>query len=184
MSDAIYSFDFSVLDGIQEYLRAAWLDTIVPYITMLGNAGIFWILLTAVFLLIPSKRRTGIVMAIALIIDVIVCNGILKPLVARIRPYDLHTGIDLLIKAPTDFSFPSGHSAASFAASSALMYRKDRLWIPAMFLAMLIALSRLYLYVHYPTDVICGILVGFLAGWLGYCISKKWIEPRLDQRIK
>lgn len=182
MSEAIYSFDFSVLDSIQEYLRATWLDTIVPYITMLGNAGIFWILLTAIFLCIPSKRRTGIVMAIALIIDVVVCNGILKPLVARIRPYDLREGINLLIKAPTDYSFPSGHSAASFTAASALMYRKDRWWIPAMFLALLIALSRLYLYVHYPTDVLCGILVGFLAGWLGNYISKKWIEPRLDQK--
>ena len=151
----------------------------IPYLTMLGDAGAIWILLAIVLMLIPGKRKVGFTVAAALLIDLIICNGILKPLIARIRPYDLHTGISLLVKAPTDYSFPSGHTAASFAAASALLYRKDRLWIPAMVLAALIAFTRLYLYVHYPSDVLCGILVGFLAGWIGWKVATRWIDPRL-----
>ena len=123
MSQAIYSLDFSILDAIQEHLRTLWLDTIVPYLTMLGNAGAVWILLAIILLCIPGKRKVGFTVAAALLADLILCNGILKPLVARIRPYDLHTGISLLIKAPSDYSFPSGHTAASFAAASALACR-------------------------------------------------------------
>ena len=179
MSQAIYSLDFSILDAIQEHLRTLWLDAVIPYLTMLGDAGAIWILLAIVLMLIPGKRKVGFTVAAALLIDLIICNGILKPLIARIRPYDLHTGISLLVKAPTDYSFPSGHTAASFAAASALLYRKDRLWIPAMVLAALIAFTRLYLYVHYPSDVLCGILVGFLAGWIGWKVATRWIYPRL-----
>ena len=179
MSQAIYSLDFSILDAIQEHLRTLWLDTIVPYLTMLGNAGAVWILLAIILLCIPGKRKVGFTVAAALLADLILCNGILKPLVARIRPYDLHAGISLLIKAPSDYSFPSGHTAASFAAASALLFRKERLWIPARVLAVIIAFTRLYLYVHYPSDVLCGILVGFLSGWIGWMITKRWIDPRL-----
>lgn len=180
MNEAVYAWDFSLLDAIQSNLRTVWLDTIFPYLTKLGDAGIIWILLTVVFLCIPSKRRTGITLAVALVIDLILCNGILKPLVARIRPYDLHHGINLLIAAPTDYSFPSGHTAASFAAASVLIYRKDRLWIPALVLAVLIAFSRLYLYVHYPTDVLFGIVVGVFSGWVGFLIVRRWVDPRLN----
>ena len=122
MSQAIYSLDFSILDAIQEHLRTLWLDAVIPYLTMLGDAGAIWILLAIVLMLIPGKRKVGFTVAAALLIDLIICNGILKPLIARIRPYDLHTGISLLIKAPTDYSFPSGHTAASFAAASAHRY--------------------------------------------------------------
>ena len=84
--------------------------------------------------------------------------------------------LTLLVKAPTDFSFPSGHTAASFAAAAALLFSKCRGWIPALVLAILIALSRLYLYVHYPTDVLAGVAVGFLCGFLGAILAKKAME--------
>ena len=96
MSQAIYSLDFSILDAIQEHLRTLWLDAVIPYLTMLGDAGAIWILLAIVLMLIPGKRKVGFTVAAALLIDLIICNGILKPLIARIRPYDLHTGISLL----------------------------------------------------------------------------------------
>lgn len=113
-------------------------------------------------------------MAAALIADAILCNGILKPLVGRIRPCDINTSIQLLIARPVDFSFPSGHTAASFAAAAALYFSDEKgLWKPVLVLACLIAFSRLYLYVHYPTNIIGGVLVGSFAGYLGYQVIIK-----------
>ena len=104
-------------------------------------------------------------MAAALLMGLVVCNIILKPLVGRIRPFDyelLHFGkvIPLLIEAPTDFSFPSGHTIASAEAAGVLLLHDKRLGIPAAILAALIAFSRLYLYVHYPTDVLAALVLG------------------------
>ena len=95
-----------------------------------------------------------------------VCNGILKPLIARPRPCDLNSAIQLLIPRPGDDSFPSGHSGISFAAVGALFAAKSRLWVPAFVLALIIAFSRLYLYVHWPSDVLVGALLGILLGFL------------------
>ena len=115
---------------------------------------------------LPRTRKLGLVVTAALVLEAIPCNLILKPLVARARPFTVNPAVELLITKPTDFSFPSGHTSASFAVVSALFFRKERLWIPAGILAALIAFSRLYLYVHYPTDVLAGALVGILAGWI------------------
>ena len=120
-------------------------------------------------------------MAVSLLIEVLFCNLIIKTLVARVRPYDVNTAIELLIKAPTDFSFPSGHTGASFAASSGLYFAKNRLWIPAVILSVLIAFSRLYLYVHYPTDVLAGAFLGIISGWLGSLIVA-YILKKTDER--
>ena len=95
------------------------------------------------------------------------CNLVLKPLVARVRPCDINTAVQLLIARPDDFSFPSGHTGASFAAVSALCASGNRLWIPSLILAVLIAFSRLYLYVHYLTDILAGAVIGIMAGWIG-----------------
>jgi undecaprenyl-diphosphatase len=110
----------------------------------------------------------GVAMLCALVLDLFVCNIVLKPLVARIRPFDVNTAVQLLIARPTDYSFPSGHTTAAFAATSALYFSRRRLWIPALALAALIAFSRLYLYVHYPTDILAGIVVGIGVGYLGW----------------
>lgn len=163
-------FELSVLDNIQSYLRCDFLDAAMPIISMLGNVGAIWIVCAVVLLVIPKTRKVGVVLAVSLAIEALCCNVILKPLVARIRPFDVNTAVQLLISPPKDFSFPSGHTGASFAAASALFFSKNRLWIPSLVLAILIAFSRLYLYVHYPTDVLGGILLGILSGWLGYTL--------------
>ena len=100
-------------------------------------------------------------------LEVICCNLVLKPLVARIRPCDVNTAVQLLVARPDDFSFPSGHTGASFAAVTALYASRSRLWILSLILAVLIAFSRLYLYVHYPSDVLAGVVIGIMAGWIG-----------------
>ena len=147
-------------------------------ITKLGNAGIVWILLTIVLLLIPKTRKSGLILASALIVDLILCNGILKPLIARIRPFDVNSAIQLIVAKPHDYSIPSGHTAASFTAVMALyLAGEKKMWKAALVLAVLIALSRLYLYVHYPTDIIGGVVFGSLSGYLGYKIVE-WIQKK------
>lgn len=167
--------EIQILDWIQG-LRTPAGDIFMPVITSLGNAGIIWILLAALLLIIPKTRKTGAVLAIALVLDVVLCNGIIKNLAARMRPYDRNPVVELLIHKPIDYSFPSGHTAASFAAVSALYFAGEKhMWKPVLVLAVLIAFSRLYLYVHYPTDVIGGAVLGILCGYLADKIAGKTI---------
>lgn len=167
------------LDFLQT-IHTPLLDKILAFITSLGNAGIIWIVLAVFLLILPKTRKTGIIVAAVLLMDLILCNLILKNLVARVRPYDVNTAIAILIKKPLDFSFPSGHTAASFAAMTALFLAKmKKAWIAALVLAVLIAFSRLYFYVHYPTDVLGGAVVGILSGIIGYAIIEK-----IDKRRK
>lgn len=162
------NIELSILDWIQT-LHTPFLDKIMVFITRLGDAGIIWIMLSIVLLLIPKTRKSGAVMVVALVVDVLLCNIVLKNLVARTRPYDVITGVHLLVAKLHDYSFPSGHTAASFASVTALyLAGEKKLWKFALVLACLIAISRLYLYVHYPTDVLGGILFGVISGYLGY----------------
>ena len=162
------NIELSILDWIQT-LHPPFLDKIMVFITRLGDAGIIWIVLSIVLLLIPKTRKSGAVMVAALVVDVLLCNIVLKNLVARTRPYDVNTGVHLLVAKLHDYSFPSGHTAASFASVTALyLAGEKKLWKFALVLACLIAISRLYLYVHYPTDVLGGILFGVISGYLGY----------------
>ena len=181
-------FDLPILAWIAANLRSAFGDAVMPVITLLGDAGIFWIAIAVVFLFIPKYRKIGLAMGAALVLGLLICNVTMKPLFARIRPYDYLAEqgitIDLLIAAQHDFSFPSGHTLASFEAATVLMIHNRKLGIPAMILACLIAFSRLYLYVHYPTDVlfsvVLGICIAFLGNYLvkqGYALYKKKKQP-------
>ena len=156
--------DQKILNWIQCNQKNAYADRWVPIITALGNGGAVWIFLALSLLLYPDTRDAGINISIALILESVCCNFYLKPLVARPRPCDLKTNYTLLIPRPTDRSFPSGHTAASFAAVSALYLSHQRFWIPALILAILIGYSRLYLYVHFPSDVVAGAMLGVIAG--------------------
>ena len=172
------SFDLPILDWIAANLWCPVLDFIMPIITVLGDAGIFWIAVSVLLMFIKKTRKLGFGMAIAMVIGLLVCNVYLKPTVERIRPYDFqreHFGvvIKLLIEEQHDFSFPSGHTIASFEACTVLMLGNKKLGIPATLLAILIAFSRLYLYVHYPTDVIASVILGTLFGIIGYFLAQK-----------
>ena len=172
------NFDLPILDWIAQHLWCPFLDAVMPVVTKLGNGGIFWIAVSVVLMLIPKYRKAGFSMGAALLMGLLLCNLTLKPLVARIRPYDyqlehFNKVIPLLISAPHDFSFPSGHTIASFEAATALLLHNKKLGIPAMVLAALVAFSRLYLYVHYPTDVIASILLGVGLAFLGTWLVKK-----------
>lgn len=172
-------FEFTILDFIQS-LRTPVGDKIFSLITHLGDAGLLWIVLVLLLLIKPKTRKIALVAAIALLLDVILCNGIIKPIVARTRPCDINTAVELLIKHPSDYSFPSGHSAASFSFTFAMLFaaikktffRKEerliakKIFICSLITSVVIAFSRLYLYVHFPTDVLAGIVLGLLLGFV------------------
>lgn len=169
----IMNLEFWILDGIQT-LRTPAGDVLMPFITSFGNGGVIWIVLTVILLLIPKTRKTGLILGAALILDGILCNLLLKNLMRRIRPCDIKDAVRLLIPYPSDYSFPSGHTAVSFAAASALYFAGGKyLWKTALVLAAFIAFSRMYLYVHYPTDILGGALLGILCGYLGCRIVQK-----------
>ena len=168
------SFDLPILDWIQSTMQCAFLDKVMPLITVLGDGGAFWIACAVLMMLLKKYRKAGFSAAIALIFGLLICNLYLKPTVARIRPYDFQEQmgvlINLLIEKEHSLSFPSGHTIASFEAATAILLRHKKLGIAAMILAILIAFSRMYLYVHYPTDVIASVFLGiglaFLASWI------------------
>jgi len=167
------SVELAVLDWIQAHLRCGLLDTLMPAVSWTANHGEVWILLAAVLVLIRGQRRRGAAVGCALALDLVACNLILKPLIGRARPFVVYPAVELLIPPPLDASFPSGHTAASFAAVFALKASGSPLWKPALVLAAAIAFSRLYLYVHWPSDVLGGILLGAACGWAGARLVEK-----------
>lgn len=188
----ILQLDGACLLWIQEYIRNEILTPIVQEITNLGNAGFCWILLTIILLLIPKTRQVGILCASSLILSFLINNICLKNWIGRTRPYEVIEGLKLITKVPHDYSFPSGHAASSFSCAvvvflCARKYKKSRgiglavpewLGVTAMILAALIAFSRLYVGVHYPTDVLCGSVSGALIGWLVVCFYQKRINKK------
>ena len=172
------SFDLPILDWIAANLWCPVLDVIMPIITMFGDGGIFWIAISVILLFTKKYRKTGLGMAFAMAMGLLICNIILKPGVARIRPYDFQMQyfmkeIPLIAGGMHDFSFPSGHTIACFEACTVLMLSNKKFGIPATVLAILVAFSRLYLYLHYPTDVFASIILGSLFGVLGYALAQK-----------
>ena len=117
MINFITNIDFSILDFIQNHLRNGVLDWLMTKISMLGNAGVIWIVISIVLLSIKKYRKCGITLVIGLLLGLLIGNIILKPLVARPRPCWINSDIALLIASPKDFSFPSGHTLSSFIAA-------------------------------------------------------------------
>lgn len=182
------SFDLPILDWIAANLWCPLLDTVMPIITLLGDAGIFWIALAVLFMITKKYRKTGIGMMLALMMGLLLCNIWLKPTIARIRPYDFQMEyfskeIQLLAGGMHDFSFPSGHTIASFEAAVVIALNSKKLGIPAMILAVLIAFSRLYLYLHYPTDVLFSVILGSALAFLGNYLAQK-IMDKLPEKLK
>jgi len=137
-------------------------DRIMVFFTTLGNLGFIWVLSGLILLLLPAHRRNGLILLAALLAGVLLGEGILKHLVMRPRPFTLLPELNLLIPPPGTWSFPSGHTTSSAAAAVVLGRVYPRWKWPVALVAGLIALSRLYLTVHYPTDILAGGVLGFL----------------------
>lgn len=174
MLNVIQNIDICILNYIQEYIRNPFFDKFMPLITSLGNLSFIWIAIGIVLLSIKKYRKYGCMIFLSLILSALIGNLTLKPIVARIRPFDVYPLIDgLLIKAPHDYSFPSGHTMCSFAPAVVLLYFNRKIGIGALVMSILITFSRLYLYVHYPSDVFAGMVIGIINGIIGIFVIEK-----------
>lgn len=177
--ESVLQFDMSIFRFVEEYLMNPFTDKLFTFITHLGDGGWLWIILAVGMLVFPRTRRCGIAVAIALLCSEFIGNEFLKHLIARPRPFLLEEwqGIFIypeLIPAPSSYSFPSGHTASSVGAAMAIfLCRKDRYGIAAVILALLIGYSRIHVHVHYPTDVLAGIVCGVLYALIGWFIAVK-----------
>ncbi len=175
------AWEFTFLDWLQGF-HTPVLTRIMEAVTFLGEAGWFWILLGIVLLCTRKYRFCGAAILAALLLDLVLANMLLKPLVARDRPCWINREVELLVRVPRDYSFPSGHTMASFAAASALFltWRKAGIW--ALLLGALMGISRLYFYVHFPTDVLAGVILGIFCGTAGVWIMKKTRQTKLGNK--
>ena len=174
---SIQQLDGEILLLIQRYLRMDMLTPFMKSVTFLGNGGWFWILCAVVLLAVPKTRKTGY--AAALIFGAIVTNLLLKNIVARPRPFAEIEALIPMITKPKDFSFPSGHTTASFAVALVMLRMLPKKFgIPAVVLAALVAFSRLYLGVHYPTDVLTGFVIALVGSMLSVWIVRTKPEDK------
>lgn len=165
--ELIQNVDLSILLFIQAHLRLDWMTPFWKAITALGDAGLFWIGLSALLLIPKRTRWAGVCGLLSMGLGFLISNLLLKNLIARIRPYDLEQALIPLITRPTDYSFPSGHTTASFACALSLFRTLPRRYgAAAVVLAALIAFSRLYVGVHYPTDILGGLAVAAVSSWV------------------
>lgn len=170
--EQILQFDWYLLDAIKNLQTSFW-DIWMPRITLLGNSGMIWIFLACILLCFPQTRRCGQALAISLALLFLLGNCLLKPLIARPRPFMMNPELSLLIPPPSDFSFPSGHTYAGFAATTVLWHH-NRIWgIATLIPATCIAFTRLYLMVHFPTDILGGIMLGIFCGSIAIWAIKK-----------
>jgi len=177
--EAVFQFDSSILLWIQNNLRTGFLDPIMKAITMLGDKGMIWILITLALLIVRRTRRLGVICAASMVIGLLVTNLIIKNWAARIRPYELIPGLQCIVPLAKDYSFPSGHATNSLACAWVLFRKTPKKYgIPALILAILISLSRLYVGIHYPTDVLGGVVIGICSAVLAM-----WLVPRLETKF-
>ena len=190
--EALLQIDAGILLWIQEYLRNDFLDPIMKFITHLGDDGILWIGLLVILLCIPKTRKTALLGAASLLLTFIITNLCLKPFIARVRPYEVIEGLTRIIEKQSDRSFPSGHTANSMAVGVMLWmvsqkYEKlgdKKLYFPKaagwffLILSILIGLSRLYVGVHYPTDVLGGALIAIADVMIVFGVYKMFLKRK------
>ncbi len=178
MMDALGQVEGTFLLWIQEVLRNGITDPILSFYTKLGDHGLLWIALCLLLLLCPKTRRAGLTGALALAFSLLFTNVIIKHAVARTRPWLILPQLIPLVTERDPNSFPSGHTSAAFAAATAFFHTLPWRWagVTAVVMAAVMALSRLYVGVHFPSDVLCGALVGFLCGELAWYIGKRLQE--------
>ena len=165
------NWEFDWLYAMQQ-IHNPVLDPIMVGLSALGNAGILWIIISVICLIKKETRRCGVQMIITMLVVLVIGNGILKNLVCRQRPCWIDSTVTLLVKNPSDYSFPSGHSMNSFTVAVTIWFYHKKAGAAAIAVATLIAFSRLYNFVHFPTDVFAGIAIGSIVAIIVNYIMK------------
>lgn len=183
MMDKLLKFDGNVLLWIQENIRNPVLDCIMKCFTRLGNGDLVWISFIVIMLLFKKTRRTGLITMFSMLGSLVVINLLIKNMVARTRPYDVVDGLTRIIGIQKDFSFPSGHAGHSFAAAIVIFVLMPRKYgISALIIATLISFSRLYVGVHYPSDVIAGAVIGTFVALITLAVAKKMQDRKQGKK--
>ena len=183
MFDFIQNTDISVIEKIyrfQHNLNSELFNRIMIFFTNLGDYGTVWIAIALILFLNKKYRKTGILAFVSLAICSVIVNIILKPLIQRPRPFTEIADIILLIKTPKDYSFPSGHTAASFVMVYIFFRHIKKYFIPVFITGILIAFSRMYLSVHFPSDIIAGIIIGIFSGYVGEKLTDRFYRKKID----
>lgn len=182
MPAALQQFDESILWWIAEHLRTPVLTAILSFYTQLGNSGLLFIAAALVLLLFKATRRGGATALTGMFFGLVVTNLTIKPLVSRPRPWVVMEGFTALVTENDPNSFPSGHSCAAFAFAAALAMTLPSRWGKALAwtAAAVMALSRLYVGVHFPSDVAAGVLIGTLCGLAASWVTRKLFPPKSD----
>lgn len=177
-------FDHTVMAFVQDHMHNPFTDSFFPVITYLGESGFIWIVLALILLCDRRTRKCGVISLGAMAMCFLFGEVFLKNLVGRVRPSNQFPEIQLLITGLDSFSFPSGHSSASFAAATSIFLCHKKSGAAALVLAALIAFSRVFLFVHYPTDILAGMVLGILTGLLSALLYRLWEGRRLEKRKK
>lgn len=183
--NGIINIDVAILQFFVDNVHNPVLDVIMKILTMFGEGGIFWIAVCVVCMAFPKTRKIGFTMAIAMLLGFAIGNGIIKNVVARHRPYELaQFSAFPIVKKLSDWSFPSGHTLASFEAAVSIFCWRKKWGAAALALALCVAVSRIYLIVHYPSDVIAGALLGTAFALVAFFIIKTlYTKYDLDSRL-
>lgn len=172
--------EFSFLYALQE-MNNAVLDPVMIVASTLGNNGFIWIVITVILAFTKRYRECAMVMALALFLSLLLCNITLKNLVQRDRPFWIDEQVILKIKAPTEYSFPSGHTFSSFASAVVLLVYSRKMGVAALTLAAIIAFSRLYLFLHFPSDILASVVLGSVTAGFAIMLFRKFIRPALQK---
>lgn len=183
MPEWLQSLDESALWWIAEHLRAPVLTAVLSFYTHLGDKGLLFIALALLLLLFRQSRKGGAAALVGMLLGLLVTNVTIKPLVARARPWVVMEGFTALVAEHDPNSFPSGHSCSAFAFAAALWVTLPWKWarVAALLSAVVMAFSRLYVGVHFPSDVLTGVLIGTLCGLAGAWLVN-YFTRRLSER--
>lgn len=177
--EIITPIDTAILDFIQSTIRCGFLDGIMAFFSYIGNGGTIWIAASIIMLFFRKTRVMGVTALCAMALGHLVGEVWLKNLLCRPRPFVVQPDVVLNINPPKGYSCPSGHSCSSFAAATAMFAYNKRFGIPALCIAFLVAFSRLYNYVHYPSDVLLGIALGIACALVIFVIFRKTNPDRI-----
>lgn len=175
----VQTIDESIVLWVSSHLRNEFFDFLMPIVSALGNLGILWIILGFNIILFgkgKKQKKWGFLLLVCLAVTAVVSNFFIKPVIQRMRPFD-KLFLEILIQKPHDFSFPSGHTSAAFASAIVFYMYNKKAGVFMYLFAFLMAFSRLYLLVHYPSDILIGALIGTGISWyITKIAQKKWGE--------